>query len=113
MELRKKKVKCQLYSKNIRMKYLKELYSLDEINYSLVLEYADSGTLGEYLKNNATTFRWESQLKFANDISSAILCLHNNEIVHRDLVSLINYTVYFIMYFYYIINVNTFFYLAS
>ena len=56
----------------------------------LVLEYADGGTLGEYLKNNAATFRWESQLKFANDISSAILCLHDNNIVHRDLVSLIN-----------------------
>ena len=78
------------------------IYSLGEENYSLILEYADGGTLGEYLKNNATTFRWESQLKFANDISSAILCLHDNKIVHRDLVSLINYI--FIMYFYYLYN---------
>ena len=67
------------------------IYSLGEENYSLVLEYADGGTLGEYLRNNATTFRWESQLKFAKEISSAILCLHDNKIVHRDLVSLINY----------------------
>ena len=61
-------------------------YSLDEINPSLVLEYADGGTLGEYLKNNVIT--WEIQLKFANEISSAILCLHDREIIHRDLVSL-------------------------
>ena len=70
-------------------KILKRItYSLDEENYSLVLEYADSGTLGEYLRNNATIFGWKSQLKFAKEISSAILCLHDNKIVHRDLVSL-------------------------
>src|SRR5687768_15935116 len=60
-----------------KKKYL-ILCSLDEINYSLVLEYADGGTLGEYLR---TTFRWESLLKFAKEISSVILSLHDNKIV--------------------------------
>ena len=64
------------------------MYSLDEMNYSLVLEYADGGTLEKYLRENATTFKWESQLKFANEIASAILCLHDHKIIHRDLVSL-------------------------
>ena len=63
-------------------------FLLDEVNLSLVLEYADGGTLGKYLENNAIT--WEIQLKFANEISSAILCLHDKDIIHRDLVSLIN-----------------------
>ena len=76
-------------------------FLLDEVNLSLVLEYADGGTLGEYLKNNATTFRWESQLKFAKEISSAILCLHDNKIVHRDLVSLINYISYNVFLYFY------------
>ena len=66
-------------------------YAIDEINHSLVLEYADGGTLREYLRNDAITFKWESQLKFAKEIASAILCLHKNDIVHRDLVSLNNY----------------------
>ncbi|CAB5359902.1 unnamed protein product [Rhizophagus irregularis] len=57
----------------------------DETNYSLVLEYADSGTLGKYLMENATTIKWESQLKFAKEIASGVLCLHDNEIIHRDL----------------------------
>jgi serine/threonine protein kinase len=61
---------------------------LGETNFSLVLEYADSGTLGKYLSNNATTFKWKDQIKFANDIASAILCLHENEIIHGDLVSI-------------------------
>ncbi|CAB4428008.1 unnamed protein product [Rhizophagus irregularis] len=56
-----------------------------ETNYSLILEYADSGTLGEYLKENAATFRWEDQLRFANDIASAVLFLHRHQIIHGDL----------------------------
>jgi len=56
----------------------------DEINYSLVLEYADGGTLGGYL-DNAKTLKWEIQLKFAKEIASAILCLHDNDIIHRDI----------------------------
>ncbi|CAI2175918.1 10716_t:CDS:2 [Funneliformis geosporum] len=54
----------------------------DEINYALILEYADGGTLGNYLRDNAINFKWESQLKFAHDIASAILWLYDNEIIH-------------------------------
>ncbi|GBB92337.1 hypothetical protein RclHR1_00020040 [Rhizophagus clarus] len=57
------------------------------INYLLVLEYADNGTLRKYLKKNFDTFNWERQLNFAKDIASAIVCLHDNGIVHRDLHS--------------------------
>ena len=63
------------------------------MNYSLVLEYADGGTLGEYLRENAATFKWESQFKVANEIASAISYLHDHKIIHRDLVSL-NYYIY-------------------
>ncbi|GBB89957.1 hypothetical protein RclHR1_01680028 [Rhizophagus clarus] len=35
-----------------------------EMNYSLVLEYAEGGTLGKYLREKII-FEWESQLKFA------------------------------------------------
>jgi len=57
------------------------------INYLLVLEYSDNGTLREYLKKNFDTFNWESQLNFAKQIASAIVCLHDNGIIHRDLHS--------------------------
>ncbi|CAB4391393.1 unnamed protein product [Rhizophagus irregularis] len=55
-----------------------------EMNYSLVLEYADGGTLGKYLENTIT-LKSEVQLKFAKEIASAILCLHANDIIHRDI----------------------------
>ncbi|PKY47290.1 kinase-like protein, partial [Rhizophagus irregularis] len=38
-----------------------------------------------YLKENAATFRWEDQLRFANDIASAVLFLHRHQIIHGDL----------------------------
>ncbi|CAB5210158.1 unnamed protein product [Rhizophagus irregularis] len=57
---------------------------IDEINYSLVLEYADGGTLGKYLEI-AETLTPEIQLKFAKEIASAIYCLHNYDIIHRDI----------------------------
>ncbi|RGB24319.1 kinase-like domain-containing protein [Rhizophagus diaphanus] len=59
--------------------------NLGEANYLFILKYADSGTLGEYLRKNTATFRWEDQLKFANDIASAVLCLHSHQIIHGDL----------------------------
>ncbi|RIA92256.1 kinase-like domain-containing protein [Glomus cerebriforme] len=59
-----------------------------EVNYSLVLEYADGGTLRKYLNDNTTTFKWENQLKFAKEIASAISWLHvDKRIIHGDLHS--------------------------
>ncbi len=55
--------------------------------YLLVLEYADSGTLRSYLKENFETISWDLKLKFAHEIASAVLCMHENDIVHRDLVT--------------------------
>ena len=85
---------------------------LGENNYSLVLEYADGGTLENYLRKNATTFKWESQLKFAREIASAILCLHDHNIIHRDLVSL-KFKSYFHLFSCQSCNLINHFYLAS
>ncbi|CAB4473548.1 unnamed protein product [Rhizophagus irregularis] len=75
--------------------------SLDERKYSLVLEYADGGTLRDYLRKN--TIEWNNQLRFAKEISSAILWLHdkkkiihgdlhpNNLLIHKDTVKLANF----------------------
>jgi serine/threonine protein kinase len=63
-------------------------FYLGEEKYSLVLEYAEGGTLRNYLRNSNITFKWEDQLRFAKEIASAILWLHNvKEIIHGDLVS--------------------------
>ena len=55
--------------------------------YLLVLEYADSGTLRNYLQENSESIDWNLKLKFAYEIASVISCLHENDIIHRDLVN--------------------------
>ncbi len=50
------------------------------------MEYADSGTLREYLKKNFDNLTWNIKFNMALQLSCAILCLHDEGIVHRDLV---------------------------
>jgi len=49
--------------------------------YLLVLEYADSGTLRNYLQQNSKSIDWDLKLRFAYEIASAISCLHENNII--------------------------------
>src|SRR6185295_12180191 len=66
------------------------------VEYMLVMEYADGGTLRQYLSINFGKMDWDLKLKFAKQISSAVFCLHENDIIHRDLVNfLINKLIYF------------------
>ena len=51
------------------------------MNYSLVLEHADGGTLRNYLRDNTKTFKWK---KFAEEIANAIAWLHYKEVIHGD-----------------------------
>ncbi|GES97506.1 kinase-like domain-containing protein [Rhizophagus clarus] len=56
-------------------------------DYLLILEYADSGTLRNYLKKNFTKLDWNIKLQFAIQISNAVSCMHQKGIIHRDLHS--------------------------
>ncbi|CAB5210408.1 unnamed protein product [Rhizophagus irregularis] len=54
--------------------------------YLLILEYAEGGTLRDHLRNNIV--KWNSQLRFAREIISAIIWLHDyKSIVHGDLLN--------------------------
>ncbi|EXX58202.1 Tpk2p [Rhizophagus irregularis DAOM 197198w] len=54
-------------------------------NYLLVMEYADSGSLKNYLKENFNSLTWNDKYNFAYQLSCAVSCLHNEGIMHRDL----------------------------
>jgi serine/threonine protein kinase len=60
-------------------------------NYLFILEYADSGTLKDYLKNNFTKLNWNIKLQFAVQIADAVSCIHQKDIIHYDLVKLFFY----------------------
>jgi len=52
------------------------------------MEYADGGSLQNYLKNNFNNLTWDNKYNMAFQLACAVSCLHNEEIVHRDLVIL-------------------------
>ncbi|CAB4379727.1 unnamed protein product [Rhizophagus irregularis] len=56
-------------------------------NYSLVMEYADGGTLRQYLKKNLDKLSWDNKLIIAYQLACAVSCLHDEGIVHSDLHS--------------------------
>ncbi|CAB4438762.1 unnamed protein product [Rhizophagus irregularis] len=56
-------------------------------NYLLVIEYADGGTLRDYLKNNFRKLTWDDKYSLAYQLACSVLCLHDEGIVHRDLHS--------------------------
>jgi serine/threonine protein kinase len=54
--------------------------------YLFVMEYADGGSLQNYLKENFNNLTWEDKYKLAYQLACAVSCLHDEGIVHRDLV---------------------------
>ncbi|EXX69760.1 kinase-like domain-containing protein [Rhizophagus irregularis DAOM 181602=DAOM 197198] len=59
--------------------------SIHPIQYSFVLEYADSGTLKTYLENHFNELDWHDKYQLALQLTSAVTCLHEFDIIHRDL----------------------------
>ncbi|KAF0554949.1 kinase-like protein [Gigaspora margarita] len=55
--------------------------------FNMVLQYADDGTLREYLKTNFTRLQWTDKLRIAKEIALGLSFLHDNNIIHRDLHS--------------------------
>jgi len=53
------------------------------------LEYADSGTLNTYLNGHFNELYWSDKLHLASQLASAVEFLHEEDIIHRDLVMLI------------------------
>ena len=51
------------------------------------MEYADGSTLLNYLEENFKSLTWEDKYKLAHQLACAVSCLHDEGIVHRDLVT--------------------------
>ena len=58
------------------------------------MEYADSsGTLRDYLKKNFNNLTWDDKFNLALQLACAVSYLHEERIVHRDLVMHLLYTL--------------------
>jgi serine/threonine protein kinase len=60
------------------------------------MEYADGGTLQSYLKDNFYNLSWKVKYNLSFQMASAVLCLHDEGIVHCDLVS--SFTFIFVVF---------------
>ncbi|GES98825.1 kinase-like domain-containing protein [Rhizophagus clarus] len=56
-----------------------------EKKYCLVLEYADSDTLKNYLSNHFNELNWDDKYPLAFQLTSAVEYIHDYDIIHRDL----------------------------
>ncbi|KAF0558611.1 kinase-like protein [Gigaspora margarita] len=52
--------------------------------YTMILQYADEGTLREYLKANFIRLQWSDKRRIAREITRGLLFLHDNNIIHED-----------------------------
>ncbi|PKY30028.1 hypothetical protein RhiirB3_485300 [Rhizophagus irregularis] len=50
------------------------------------MQYANGGDLQDYLKNNFKNFTWNDKKKLAFQIADGLNYLHNENVLHRDLV---------------------------
>ena len=50
------------------------------------MEYADGDTLRNYLKENFNALTWDDKYNLVYQLTYALSCLHDEGIMHRDLV---------------------------
>ena len=55
------------------------------------MEYADGGTLRDYLKEHFNGLTWNDKFNLALQLAYAVSCLHDERIMHRDLVIYLYY----------------------
>ncbi|RHZ77785.1 hypothetical protein Glove_173g36 [Diversispora epigaea] len=51
-------------------------------NYMIILEYANEGSLRQYLKTNFQKMDWDAKLNLAKQIANVLMFLHSNDIIH-------------------------------
>jgi serine/threonine protein kinase len=56
-------------------------------NYMMVLEYAENGSLRNYLDNNYDKLSWRAKFKYLWYIAFGLQGIHENDLIHRDLHS--------------------------
>ena len=66
--------------------------------YLLVMEYADGGSLQSYLRKNFNKLEWSDKYQLAFQLASAVTCMHNEGIIHCDLVTYQFIKIFFVLF---------------
>ncbi|CAB4442367.1 unnamed protein product [Rhizophagus irregularis] len=54
-------------------------------NYMMVLDYAEDGSLRNYLDREYSKLNWDEKIEYMFDIITGLYRIHNKELIHRDL----------------------------
>jgi serine/threonine protein kinase len=54
-------------------------------NYIMVLDYAEDGSLRNYLDKEYNEFNWNEKFDYLRYITIGLECIHEKELIHRDL----------------------------
>ncbi|CAG8471884.1 8177_t:CDS:2, partial [Racocetra persica] len=68
---------------------LKLISIIEEKTHEIIIirEYPCDGTFHQYLSKNFSILNWNDKLRLAKQLTSAIKCLHENDIIHMNLNS--------------------------
>ncbi|CAG8680440.1 2035_t:CDS:2, partial [Racocetra fulgida] len=64
---------------------IKPIIDPNDGSYLIVMEYADSGCLQEFLNKERNNLQWTEKLSLAQQLAEGVAYIHNKDIVHRDL----------------------------
>src|SRR5688500_14136952 len=53
-------------------------------NFTMVMNYADNGSLRQYLNNSFNSMNWEKKLDILQNISYGLNKIHDNKLIHHD-----------------------------
>ncbi|GET02618.1 kinase-like domain-containing protein [Rhizophagus clarus] len=57
----------------------------DTTNYMMVLDYAENGSLRNYLNKKYDELNWNSKIDYIYDVTLGLKSIHEKEVIHRDL----------------------------
>ncbi|CAB4429303.1 unnamed protein product [Rhizophagus irregularis] len=75
----------QVYEKIFYIKYYGITQDPETKNYMMVLDYAESGSLRDYLNKNYNELTWNVKINYLHNIASGLYNIHNNELFHQNL----------------------------
>jgi serine/threonine protein kinase len=69
--------------------FIVEIYGITQDpetkNYMMVLDYAEDGSLRNYLNKTYSKLDWNSKIGYLHDVSLGLTSIHEKELIHRDL----------------------------
>ncbi|UMY54868.1 MULTISPECIES: protein kinase domain-containing protein [Paenibacillus] len=65
--------------------YIIEAYNYNDEKHEHTLEYANGGTLADYIRDNNTKLDMQDRLKLIGQLFNAFIYIHEKEILHRDI----------------------------